>query len=148
MDIGLIGVIWLWGYFLYPLSLIICFVCIMKIGELLINKKWEKTVKWFIILMISILWFFYYKTLDMQMSEKNLRLYNDVYDDSEPIEDEVIYLEMKSTKSPEEYHTLQKGDTYRYIAQKYGVQLKIIIKRNSGAISSYGIGDRICIGCK
>ena len=84
----------------------------------------------------------------MQLSEKNLRLYNDVYDDSEPIEDEVIYLEMKSTKSPEEYHTLQKGDTYRYIAQKYGVQLKIIIKRNSGAISSYGIGDRICIGCK
>ncbi len=91
-----------------------------------------------------------YKSLatSMQMSEKNLRLYNDVYDDSEPIEDEVIYLEMKSTKSPEEYHTLQKGDTYRYIAQKYGVQLKIIIKRNSGAISSYGIGDRICIGCK
>ena len=91
-----------------------------------------------------------YKSLatSMQLSEKNLRLYNDVYDDSEPIEDEVIYLEMKSTKSPEEYHTLQKGDTYRYIAQKYGVQLKIIIKRNSGAISSYGIGDRICIGCK
>ena len=91
-----------------------------------------------------------YKSLatSMQMSEKNLRLYNDVYDDSEPIEDEVVYLEMKSTKSPEEYHTLQKGDTYRYIAQKYGVQLKIIIKRNSGAISSYGIGDRICIGCK
>ncbi len=91
-----------------------------------------------------------YKSLatSMQLSEKNLRLYNDVYDDSEPIEDEVVYLEMKSTKSPEEYHTLQKGDTYRYIAQKYGVQLKIIIKRNSGAISSYGIGDRICIGCK
>ena len=91
-----------------------------------------------------------YKSLatSMQLSEKNLRLYNDVYDDSEPIEDEVVYLEMKSTKSPEEYHTLQKGDTYRYIAQKYGVQLKIIIKRNSGAISGYSIGDRICIGCK
>jgi hypothetical protein len=84
----------------------------------------------------------------MQMSEKNLRAYNDVYDDSEPIEDEVVYLEMKSTKSPVEYHTLAAGDTYRFIAQKYGIQLKIIIKRNSGAISSYGIGDRICIGCK
>lgn len=91
-----------------------------------------------------------YKSLatSMQLSEKNLRLYNDVYDESEPIEDEVVYLEMKSTKSPEEYHILQKGDTYRYIAQKYGIQLKIIIKRNSGAISSYGIGDQICIGCK
>lgn len=84
----------------------------------------------------------------MQMSEKNLRAYNDVYDDSEPIEDEVIYLEMKSTKSPVEYHSLAAGDTYRYIAQKYGIQLKIIIKRNSGAISSYGVGDNICIGCK
>mgnify|MGYP002620123951 CR=1 FL=1 len=91
-----------------------------------------------------------YKKLaaSMQMSEKNLRAYNDVYDESEPIEDEVIYLEMKSTKSAVEYHTLSAGDTYRYIAQKYGIQLKIIIKRNSGAISSYNIGDKICIGCK
>lgn len=83
----------------------------------------------------------------MQMTEKNLRLYNDVYDGSEPIEDEVIYLEMKSTKSSVPYHTLQEGDTYRYIAQRYGIQLKILIKRNSGSINSYGIGDQICIGC-
>lgn len=91
-----------------------------------------------------------YKSLaaSLQLTEKNLRLYNDVYDDSEPIEDEVVYVEMKSTKSPVEFHTLESGDTYRYIAQKYGIQLKIIIKRNSGAISSYSIGDRICIGCK
>lgn len=84
----------------------------------------------------------------LQLNEKNLRTYNDVYDDSEPIEDEVIYLEMKSTKSSVEHHTLSEGDTYRYIAQKYGVQLKIIIKRNSGSLSSYSYGDQICIGCK
>ena len=91
-----------------------------------------------------------YKKLaeSLQLTEKNLRLYNDVYDDSEPIEDEVFYVEMKSTKSPVEFHTLAAGDTYRYIAQKYGIQLKIIIKRNSGAISNYGVGDQICIGCK
>lgn len=83
----------------------------------------------------------------LQMTEKNLRLYNDVYDGSEPIEDEVIYLEMKSTKSTVKYHVLQEGDTYRYIAQKYGIQLKILIKRNSGNINSYGLGDQICIGC-
>ena len=83
----------------------------------------------------------------LQMTEKNLRLYNDVYDGSEPIEDEVIYLEMKSTKSSVPYHTLQEGDTYRYIAQRYGIQLKILIKRNSGNINSYGVGDQICIGC-
>ena len=83
----------------------------------------------------------------LQMTEKNLRLYNDVYDGSEPIEDEVIYLEMKSTKSPEPYHTLQEGDTYRYIAQRYGIQLKILIKRNSGNINNYKVGDQICIGC-
>lgn len=84
----------------------------------------------------------------MQLSEKNLRMYNDVYDDSEPVADEVIYLEMKSTKSPVEYHMLDAGDTYRYIAQRYAVQLKIIIKRNSGSLSSYSIGDNICLGCK
>lgn len=83
----------------------------------------------------------------LQLTEKNLRLYNDVYDGSEPIEDEVIYLEMKSTKSTVPYHTLQEGDTYRYIAQRYGIQLKILIKRNSGNINSYGVGDKICIGC-
>ena len=83
----------------------------------------------------------------LQLTEKNLRLYNDVYDGSEPIEDEVIYLEMKSTKSSVPYHTLQEGDTYRYIAQRYGIQLKILIKRNSGNINSYGVGDQICIGC-
>lgn len=83
----------------------------------------------------------------LQLTEKNLRLYNDVYDGSEPIEDEVIYLEMKSTKSPESYHTLQEGDTYRYIAQRYGIQLKILIKRNSGNINNYKVGDQICIGC-
>ena len=83
----------------------------------------------------------------LQMTEKNLRLYNDVYDGSEPVEDEVIYLEMKSTKSPESYHTLQEGDTYRYIAQRYGIQLKILIKRNSGNINNYKVGDQICIGC-
>ena len=76
----------------------------------------------------------------LQLTEKNLRLYNDVYDGSEPIEDEVIYLEMKSTKSPVPYHTLQEGDTYRYIAQRYGIQLKILIKRNSGNINNYKVG--------
>jgi flagellum-specific peptidoglycan hydrolase FlgJ len=83
----------------------------------------------------------------LQLTEKNLRQYNDVYDGSEPIEDEVIYLEQKSTKSTIQYHTLQEGDTYRYIAQRYGIQLKILIKRNSGNINSYGVGDQICIGC-
>ena len=83
----------------------------------------------------------------LQLTEKNLRLYNDVYDGSEPIEDEVIYLEQKSTRSSVKYHTLQEGDTYRYIAQRYGIQLKILIKRNSGNINSYGVGDQICIGC-
>ena len=83
----------------------------------------------------------------LQMTEKNLRLYNDVYDGSEPVEDEVIYLELKSTKSSVPYHTLQDGDTYRYIAQLYGIQLKILIKRNSGNINNYKLGDQICIGC-
>lgn len=84
----------------------------------------------------------------LQLSEKNLRQYNDIYDDSEPVEGEVVYVEMKGTKSPVDYHVLTDKDTYRYIAQKYGVQLKIIVKRNSGSIKNYQVGDKICIGCK
>ncbi len=84
----------------------------------------------------------------LQLTEKNLRLYNDVYDDSEPVDGEVVYLEMKSTKSPVEYHVLSEKDTYHYISQRYGVQLKIILKRNSGSLKNYQKGDRICIGCK
>ncbi len=84
----------------------------------------------------------------LQLSEKNLRQYNDIYDDSEPVEGEVVYVEMKGTKSPVDYHVLTDKDTYRYIAQKYGVQLKIIVKRNSGSIKNYQEGDRICIGCR
>lgn len=84
----------------------------------------------------------------LQLTEKNLRLYNDVYDDSEPVEGEVVYLELKSTKSPVDYHILHKKDTYHYISQLYGVQLKIILKRNSGSMKNYAEGDKICIGCK
>ena len=84
----------------------------------------------------------------LQLTEKNLRLYNDVYDDSEPVDGEVVYLEMKSTKSPVGYHILHEKDTYHYISQLYGVQLKIILKRNSGSLKNYQKGDRICIGCK
>ena len=84
----------------------------------------------------------------LQMTEKNLRLFNDVYDNSEPVEGEVVYLEMKSTKSPVDYHSLDTKDTYHYISQLYGVQLKIILKRNSGSLKNYKEGDRVCIGCK
>ncbi len=84
----------------------------------------------------------------LQMTEKNLRMFNDVYDNSEPIEGEVVYVEMKSTKSPVEYHVLSEKDTYHYVSQKYGVQLKIILKRNSGSLKTYTAGDKICIGCK
>lgn len=84
----------------------------------------------------------------LQMTEKNLRMYNDVYDNSEPVEGEVVYVEMKSTKSPVDYHILSEKDTYHYVSQKYGVQLKIILKRNSGSLKTYTAGDKICIGCK
>jgi hypothetical protein len=84
----------------------------------------------------------------LQMTEKSLRLFNDVFDNSEPVEGEVVYLEMKSTKSPVGYHILSEKDTYHYVSQLYGVQLKILIKRNSGALKNYKVGDRICIGCK
>lgn len=92
-----------------------------------------------------------YKDLaaSMLLNEKELREYNDVYDDGEePATDEVVYLEMKSTRSPVKYHKLETGDTYRYIAQKYAIQLKMLLKRNGGTLGSYDVGDSVCIGCK
>ncbi len=86
---------------------------------------------------------------EVKIGESNLRAYNDVFDESyEPISGEVIYLEPKNTKSTVAYHTMKEGESFRFLAQKYAIQLKTLLKRNGYAPAAFGVGDKICISCK
>ena len=86
---------------------------------------------------------------DVQITESNLRLFNDVFDDIyEPIPGEVVYLQYKNKKSEVAFHTIEKGETMKYIAQKYAVPLKLIFARNSYQMSEFSVGNIICISCK
>ena len=85
---------------------------------------------------------------ETQLMESDLRFYNDAYDEYEPIEGEVVYLQMKNTKSDVSYHKLEMADSFRYLSQKYAVQLKILTKRNQRPAEGYSVGSLICIDCK
>ena len=72
MNIGFLGVIVLWllivmGFFMFFLPLIlfvIATMCIFKIICLLIDKNWKETVKWLILLLVTILFLFYGKVIN------------------------------------------------------------------------------------
>ncbi len=86
---------------------------------------------------------------DVQITESNLRLFNDIFDDNyEPIPGEVVYLQYKNKKSEVSFHTIEKGETMKYIAQKYAVPLKLIFARNNYQMSEFSVGNIICISCK
>lgn len=86
---------------------------------------------------------------EVKIGEGNIRAYNDVFDETyEPIPGEVIYLEPKNTKSIADYHIMKEGESFRFLSQKYAVQLKILLKRNGYAPAAFGVGDKICISCK
>ncbi len=67
---------------------------------------------------------------DVQVTATNLRKFNDVLDESQPVENEVVYIEAKSKSNTHRVHTVEKGETLRYIAQRYGVQLHYVFKYN------------------
>ena len=83
-----------------------------------------------------------------QLQESDLRLFNDAYDEYEPIENEVVYLQMKNTKSDVSYHKLEMADSFRYLSQKYAIQLKLLTKRNQQPAEGFTVGSLICIDCK
>jgi len=60
----------------------------------------------------------------------NLRKFNDAGPNDEPMENEIVYVEAKSRGNAMRVHTVQAGETLRYIAQRYGVQLRYILKYN------------------
>ncbi|MBP5664432.1 MAG: glucosaminidase domain-containing protein [Bacteroidales bacterium] len=85
---------------------------------------------------------------EAQLMESDLRFYNDADDDYEPVPGEVVYLQMKNTKSDVSYHKLEMADSFRYLSQKYAVQLKTLVKRNKTPEGGFTVGSLICIDCK
>lgn len=85
---------------------------------------------------------------EAQLMESDLRTYNDASYEYEPIDGEVVYLQMKNTKSDVSYHKLEMADSFRYLSQKYAVQLKTLVKRNKTPDGGFTVGSLICIDCK
>lgn len=67
---------------------------------------------------------------DVQVSADNLRKFNDVLDNGQPVENEIVYIEAKGKTCSTRAHIVQAGETLRYIAQRYGVQLRYLFKYN------------------
>lgn len=67
---------------------------------------------------------------DILVMSENLRKFNDVGPNEEPVENEIVYVEAKAHGNPTRIHTVQAGETLRYISQRYGVQLRYIFKYN------------------
>jgi LysM repeat protein len=69
---------------------------------------------------------------DVQDSEKNIRRYNDILDkNQQAVAGEVVYVGMKSKSGRVKTHLVQAGETLRYIAQKYAIQLNSVFKYNN-----------------
>ena len=67
---------------------------------------------------------------DIQVMVDNLRKFNDAGPNDEPVENEIVYVEAKARGNAVRIHTVQAGETLRYISQRYGVQLRYILKYN------------------
>ena len=67
---------------------------------------------------------------DILVLSDNLRKFNDVGPNDEPVENEIVYVEAKSRGNAVRVHTVQGGETLRYISQRYGVQLRYLLKYN------------------
>ena len=68
---------------------------------------------------------------DVQVSAANLRRFNDAGKDGQPVEKEVVYIESKAKHNDAKVHVVERGETLRYIAQRYAVQLSYIFKYNN-----------------
>ena len=67
---------------------------------------------------------------DILVMSDNLRKFNDAGPNDEPVENEIVYVEAKARGNAARIHTVQSGETLRYISQRYGVQLRYILKYN------------------
>lgn len=74
-----------------------------------------------------------YETIagDVQVAAASLRKFNDAPNGSQPVENEIVYIESKAKTNTARVHIVQSGETLRYISQRYGVQLEYLFKYNN-----------------
>ncbi len=71
-------------------------------------------------------------TKDLGLKEWELYTYNDFGKGRNPRTNEILYIEPKLKKAGKNHtrHVAEDGDTMHYIAQRYGLKLKPLLKRN------------------
>lgn len=71
-------------------------------------------------------------TKDLKLKDWELHTYNDIVKGSQPKVNEILYVEAKYKKANRSHkqHVAEKGDQMHYIAQRYGLKLKPLLKRN------------------
>lgn len=71
-------------------------------------------------------------TKDLGMKDWELYTYNDLEKGTQPRVNEILYTEAKYRKGNRAHklHVAEKGDQMHYIAQRYGLKLKQLLKRN------------------
>jgi hypothetical protein len=71
-------------------------------------------------------------TKDLGLKDWELYTYNDLEKGSQPRVNEILYIEAKYKKANKQHrqHVAEDGDTMHYIAQRYALKLKPLLKRN------------------
>ena len=69
---------------------------------------------------------------ELDISQRKLRKYNDLYKGYELQDGDIIYLEKKNRKAQKGYivHVLRAGESMYSVSQKYGIRLKRLYKMN------------------
>lgn len=74
---------------------------------------------------------------DVQLKEKKLVQYNDALGKQRKLQEgEAIYIEKKEYANPIGQHIVKKGETLRFISQKYGIRLSSLLSMNGLTESS------------
>ena len=70
---------------------------------------------------------------ELNIYDKQLLAYNDdLTKDQKMKQGQIVYIENKKRKSSDfKYHTIQQGETLRYVSQLYGIKLKRVFKMNN-----------------
>lgn len=71
-------------------------------------------------------------TKDLKLKDWEIYTYNDFEKGRQPRKDEIIYIEAKYKKADRKHmqHVADEGDTMNYIAQRYALKLKPLLRRN------------------
>lgn len=69
---------------------------------------------------------------DLNLKDWELYTYNDLAKGTQPRENEILYIEAKHKKGNKTHkqHVAEKDDTMHYIAQRYALRMKPLLKRN------------------